>query len=84
MMVGMNNLSGRKLTRSTSGRLVAGVASGLADYFGVDVTLVRVIFAVASCFGGLGVIAYLAAWLVIPEQGETESIAEQLVRKSGS
>jgi phage shock protein C len=83
-MVGMNNLSGRKLTRPTSGRLVAGVAVGIADYFGVDVTLVRVIFAIACCFGGLGVIAYLAAWLVIPEQGESQSIAEQLVRKSGS
>jgi phage shock protein C len=84
MMVGMNNQPSRKLTRPTAGRLVAGVSAGLADYFGIDVTLVRVIFAVATCFGGLGVIAYLAAWLVIPEQGESESIAEQLVRKSGS
>ena len=82
-MVGMNNLPGRKLTRPTAGRLVAGVAVGLGEYFGVDVTLTRVIFAVAACFGGFGVIAYLACWLIIPEQGESESIAEQFVKKTG-
>jgi phage shock protein PspC (stress-responsive transcriptional regulator) len=79
----MSNMPGRKLTRPTAGRLVAGVAAGLADYFGVDVTLVRVIWAIVACFGGFGVIAYLAAWLIIPEQGESESIAERLVKKTG-
>lgn len=68
------------LVRSRKGRMVAGVCAGLAEYFGVDVTLVRVIVAVIAVItGGLGVLAYLAAWVIIPEEGEKTSIAENLV-----
>jgi phage shock protein C len=68
------------LVRSRKGRMVAGVCAGLADYFGMDVTLVRVIVAVAAVItGGVGVLAYLAAWAIIPEEGEKTSIAENLV-----
>ncbi len=46
----------------------------------MDVTLVRVIVAVIAVItGGLGVLAYLAAWVIIPEEGEKTSIAENLV-----
>jgi phage shock protein C len=84
MMADVSNLSGRKLVRPREGRYVAGVAAGLAEYLGVDVTLVRVIFAVAALIGLLGILAYLAAWVLIPEEGEKESIAERLVSKDGT
>ena len=68
------------LVRSRKGRMVAGVCAGLADYFGMDVTLVRVIVAVTAVItGGLGVLAYLAAWAIIPDEGEKTSIADNLV-----
>ncbi len=68
------------LVRSRKGRMVAGVCAGLAEYFGMDVTLVRVIVAVIAVItGGAGVLAYLAAWAIIPEEGEKNSIAENLV-----
>jgi phage shock protein C len=68
------------LVRSRKGRMVAGVCAGLADYFGMDVTLVRLIVAVVAVItGGVGVLAYLAAWAIIPEEGEKTSIADNLV-----
>jgi phage shock protein C len=84
MMADVSNLSDRKLERPREGRYVAGVAAGLAAYFGVDVTLVRVVFAVAALFGLLGILAYLVAWALIPEEGEKESIAEKIVSKDGT
>jgi phage shock protein C len=80
----MSNLDGKKLERPLKGRLVAGVAAGIAEYFGVDATLVRLAFAIAACFGGIGILMYLAGWLLIPEQGESGSIMERLVSKTGS
>ena len=66
------------LVRSRKGRMVAGVCAGLAEYFGMDVTLVRVIVAVIAVItGGAGVLAYLVAWAIIPEEG---SLAENLIR----
>jgi phage shock protein PspC (stress-responsive transcriptional regulator) len=79
----MNGSNGTKvLVRNRKGRMFAGVCSGLADYLGFDVTLVRVIVAVVSVItGGAGVLAYLAAWALIPEEGEKTSIAENLFGK---
>ncbi len=63
--------------------MVAGVCSGLARYFGWDVTMVRVLVAVLCVIsGGTGVLAYLAMWALIPEEGEKSSLAEDLVGKS--
>jgi len=68
----MTDTNGNKvLVRSRDDRMLAGVCAGLADYFGVDVTLVRVIWAVVSVLtSGLGVLAYLAAWAIIPDEGQ--------------
>ena len=49
--------------------MLAGVAAGIARYLGVDVTLVRIVFAVLAVVGGAGVPIYLAGWLLIPEEG---------------
>jgi phage shock protein PspC (stress-responsive transcriptional regulator) len=79
----MNDGNGaRVLVRSREGRMAAGVCAGLARYFGFDVTLVRVVVAVVCVItGGAGILAYLVAWALIPEEGEKTSIAENLVRK---
>ena len=84
MMAVMSNVNGSKtLVRTRDGRILAGVCSGLAEYFGIDANLVRVIVAVVTVFtGGFGALAYLAAWVVIPEEGEKTSIAENLVNKN--
>jgi len=67
------------LHRATNGRMVTGVAAGLADYLGADVTIVRIGFVVAAFFSGLGIVAYLAGALLIPEEGSDESIATSLI-----
>ncbi|MGO9295835.1 MAG: PspC domain-containing protein [Streptosporangiaceae bacterium] len=79
----MSNLNGSKqLIRPRHGRMLAGVCAGVGSYFGIDANLVRLILAVITVFtGGFGVLAYLVAWVVIPEEGETGSIAENLVSK---
>jgi phage shock protein PspC (stress-responsive transcriptional regulator) len=73
---------GKPLVRLREGRIVAGVCAGMAAHFGIDVTLVRLVFAALSVFGGMGVLLYLVAWVVIPEEGEGASIVENLVNKS--
>ena len=74
-----NGSGGKRLLRPRTDRLVAGVCVGLADYFGVDVNLVRLGFGVFTVFWGLGALIYGLAWLVLPEEGETSSILESLV-----
>lgn len=57
----------KKLYRVNQGRVIAGVCGGIAEYFNVDPTVVRLGWAVVSCFAGAGIIAYIAAALIIPE-----------------
>ncbi len=68
-----------RLHRSRDHRMLAGVADGLADYFDVDTTLVRVGFVALALFGGVGVPLYLAGWLLIPDEGSDRSVAEDLL-----
>ena len=67
------------LRRAYHGRMLAGVAAGIADYLGVDVTIIRVAFVVFTFLGGAGIPAYLACLLLIPEEGTDESIASSLL-----
>ena len=65
----------RQLRRSADNKMLAGVAGGIARYFGVDVTLVRVIIAALCLLNGVGVALYIAAWLLIPEEGNDQPVA---------
>jgi phage shock protein C len=76
-----NNGSGKRLVRAKQGRMVAGVCAGLAAYFRVDVNLVRLAFGVFTVFYGLGILAYLIAWAILPEEGEDRSILESFIGK---
>jgi phage shock protein C len=60
----------RKLMRSRTDRKIAGVCAGFAEYFDLDVTIVRVVWLIVAFFGGGGVLAYIIAWIVIPEEPE--------------
>jgi phage shock protein PspC (stress-responsive transcriptional regulator) len=57
-----------RLYRSKEDAMIGGVAAGLADYFEVDVTLIRLIWLLLVFVGGAGVLTYIIAWIVIPEE----------------
>ena len=58
----------KKLYRSTTDKMIGGVAGGLAEYFDIDSTLVRVLFIVVVFLGGGGIIAYIILWIVVPQK----------------
>jgi phage shock protein C len=58
----------KRLKRSVSDKMLAGVCGGLADYFEVDPTIVRLIFVLALLIGGTGVLAYLIMWIIVPKE----------------
>ena len=58
----------KKLYRSVTDRKIAGVCGGLAEYLNVDVTVIRVIWALLCVFAGGGLLAYIICALIIPEK----------------
>ena len=69
--------TGKRLMRSMGDKTIAGVCGGIADYLGVDATVVRGVWVVLSIYPGAiigGVIAYLIAWLVIPADSSVPHI----------
>jgi phage shock protein PspC (stress-responsive transcriptional regulator) len=76
-----NGSEGKRLLRLRDGRMAAGVCAGLAAYFKVDVNLVRLGFGVFTVFYGLGILIYLIAWAILPEEGADESVLESFVHR---
>lgn len=79
----------KKLYRSRTDRVVAGVCGGLGEYLGVDATLIRFIFLLMIFGGGAGLFIYFVAWLIIPEApvaGKTQSEqgAEEQIKKAAN
>jgi phage shock protein PspC (stress-responsive transcriptional regulator) len=84
------------LRRPSRGRMLAGVAAGLARYFGIDVSIVRIALIVLALLGVIGsslavagvplylagIPLYLACWVLIPEEGQDRSIAGHLLRSA--
>jgi phage shock protein PspC (stress-responsive transcriptional regulator) len=68
------------LCRPFQDRMLAGVASGVARYLNIDVTVVRIVLAVLAVVGGVGVPIYLAGWLLIPDEGAEQSIAAGFIQ----
>lgn len=58
----------KRLVRPRNDRKIAGVCAGFAEYFDLDVTLVRVVWLVVLIMGGVGLLPYLIAWIVMPEE----------------
>jgi phage shock protein C len=70
----------RQLTRSDTDRVLAGVAGGIAQRFGINSTLVRLAWVLSAFFGGLGIVAYLILSIVLPKRSPqipTVRIAEE-------
>ena len=57
----------KKLTRDVQNKKIAGVCAGIAKYFDLDPTIVRILWIIFTCLGGAGILAYLICWLVMPE-----------------
>src|SRR5689334_8396935 len=73
----------KRLERPKDGRMLAGVCGGLARYFGIHPAFYRVGFVVLTLLGGSGILVYLAAYLVMPEEGKQDSIAAEALRDRG-
>jgi phage shock protein C len=58
----------QRLVRPRANRKIAGVCAGLAEYFDLDVSLIRIVWLLCILCGGIGIIAYIVAWIVIPEE----------------
>jgi phage shock protein PspC (stress-responsive transcriptional regulator) len=68
----------KNLRRPIEGRMLGGVAAGIATYLGADVNLVRLGIVVLAFVGGAALPLYVVAWLLIPEEGSDQSIAGDL------
>jgi phage shock protein PspC (stress-responsive transcriptional regulator) len=76
---GSSGLPGlHELRRPVNDRMIAGVATGIARYLGVDTNIVRIAFVVLAFVGGASLPLYVAGWLLIPEDGADQSIAGEL------
>lgn len=73
-----------RLTRSRDDRVLWGVAGGLGEYFGIDPVVFRIGFVALTLLGGAGLLLYVLAWLVIPEEGGRRSIGQHLLRRGAS
>ena len=60
-------MADKKLVRSAN-KKIAGVCGGLADYFGLDASIIRIVWLLCVLLGGFGFLAYLIMWIVMPAQ----------------
>ncbi len=74
----------RKLYRSNTDRVLAGVCGGIAEYLHIDATLIRVLFVVVSLGGGAGILLYVILWVVIPPAGASSGVTRQRLEQIGS
>jgi phage shock protein PspC (stress-responsive transcriptional regulator) len=58
----------KQLRRPKHNRVIAGVCSGIGEYLGVDPVVIRLLLVVATLMGGSGILIYLVAWVLIPEE----------------
>lgn len=62
----------KKIYLSKTDKKIGGVCGGVAEYFGIDSTLVRMLLVLFALMGGSGILAYIIAWIVIPEKPASE------------
>ena len=58
----------KRLCKSRTSKMIAGVCGGIAEYLNVDPTVIRLIWVFLSCAGGVGLVAYIASAIIMPEQ----------------
>ena len=62
------SFKGKRLYRSKKNKIIAGVCAGIGEYFEVDPVLIRLLWIVFTLMGGAGILAYVIAWIIIPEE----------------
>ncbi len=72
----------KRLYLSETDEWIGGVCGGLADYFGIDSTLIRLIFFGSLFFGGAGVWVYIALWILLPEESDVRAQMERRKAKN--
>ena len=76
----------KKLYRSSTDVMVAGICGGIAEYFGIDSSLIRIGFVILMLNFGSGFLAYLILWFIIPKNGnkkvEVEKVTEEIKDKA--
>ena len=75
-------MQGKRLYRSRSDRMIAGVAGGLAAVFNIDPLFVRLGFLALGFINGVGIVLYLIMWLLVPNEGSVAVEARDQVRES--
>lgn len=73
----------KRLTRSKTNKVVAGVCGGLGEYFNIDPVILRILFVAMVLWGGSGVLLYIVMWLVIPEAGKESEPMEKRMETAG-
>ena len=74
--------SGKRIYRSQSDKVIGGVCGGFAEYLNIDALMLRIIWAVAFFVGGVGLLAYIACWIIIPENPSQAKDGEKSDGKS--
>lgn len=64
----------KRLYRLTDSKKIAGVCSGLGEYFNIDPTLIRIIFLICTLFWGFGILVYFICWLAMPTKDEIRNV----------
>lgn len=72
----------RKLYRSETNRVLAGVAGGLGEYFGIDPILIRLVLVLTTIFGGSGILIYLVLWILIPNENDVDKNSEDTIKQN--
>ena len=70
----------RRLTKNLSNKMIGGVCSGVASFFAVDITVIRIVWVIMTLSGGLGLLVYIALWVFLPESDEPVFSNKKLFR----
>ena len=71
-------MENRRLERNPMNKVIGGVCSGLAEFFGLDIALVRIAFVIAFLFASFGFWLYIILWIVLPERSQQPTTNSQL------
>lgn len=61
----------KRLYKNSQNKMICGVCSGLAEYISLDVTVIRLVWALLSCAGGFGIVAYIICAIIMPDKFDT-------------
>jgi phage shock protein C len=72
----------KKLYRSEDDRIIAGICGGLAEYFDIDASIVRLIFILIVLYGGSGILVYIILWIVLPVKSSVDLPSEKVISEN--